>query len=74
MTLCLRARIFSQLLILSGRANHMKPSDMKDTLHARWKAAHKACSIAALGSAFANCKDGDNYDLGKLYSRRTHMI
>ncbi|KAJ3490206.1 hypothetical protein NLI96_g1591 [Meripilus lineatus] len=50
-----------------GRANHMKPSDMKDTLHARWKAAHKACSIAALGSAFANCKDGDNYDLAAVW-------
>lgn len=62
--MCFLVRSTYLLLCCRARAHHTEASDLKDSLNAKWKATHNVCSIAALFSAFANCKDNDVYDLG----------
>jgi hypothetical protein len=39
----------------------------KEILAARWQTAHEICSLAACNTAFQDCREGDAYDLGKLF-------
>lgn len=60
----------SRMILTHGnraRSRTEEDETSKRALAARWKTAHDMCSVAALNSAFEDCRDGDGYDLGKSH-------
>jgi hypothetical protein len=47
---------------LKGERTQKKPD--KDDFATRWKAIQDLCSVIACHSAFEDCMDGDNVELG----------
>ena len=51
--------------LFSARSKTTTSEAEKDALTEQWRTAHDLCSVAALDSAFEDCRDDDmTYDLG----------
>lgn len=49
------------------RAITLQNDDERNTLNARWQAAHDMCSIAACNIAFEDCREGETYGLDAVW-------
>jgi len=51
-------------MIFRSRTITVQNDTERNTLNARWQAAHDMCSIAACNIAFEDCREGETYGLG----------